>query len=432
MFNIEKTCIDSMKGFEEAFKDRPKLIEMYKKNFCLFFNKYAEMLSDGTMMPWPCGNIPAVWLRDGSQVALHVLPFVNENEELKGAVKAIIARLIKFIIVDPYANAFKKEPNPDTGWKDVYPSHPLVWERKYCIDDLTFPFWFAYRYYSITKDASVFNDEFRLSLNKALEVFEIEQHHREDSEFRFQRLNCAPEDTLVNEGLGAEIGYTGMVWSGFLPNDAAAKYGYIVASNLFAVLMLEYMHEICNGIWNDSALAERVLKLKTEIYDGVMKYGVVEHPKYGRILAYDTDGLGNHQLLDDALTPNLISLPYYKAIGYDDELYQNTRRFLLSKDNPNYLVGKAASGMASVHIPGDFIWPLAMVMQAMTSCDIDEVDSILRMLEITDNGTYLMHETINIDDPSIYSWDEFCMPSAMFCELIYRYANGILPSSKNK
>ena len=308
----------------------------------------------------------------------------------------------------------------------------IVYENRngisYPIDDLTLPLWMAYNYYKLTDDASVFDENFRLSLVKTIELFEIEQHHRERSEFRFVRLNCEPEDTLINNGIGAEIGYTGMVWSAFLPSDAAAKYGYLIASNLLATVVLGFMYEICNEFWKDSVLAQRIITLKTQIYNGVMKYGVVEHPEYGKIFAYDTDGFGNYQLLDDALIPNLVSLPYFKAVDYDDEIYCNTRRFVLSKSNPNYLVGKAARGMASVHIPGNFIWPLAMVMQAMTSCDINEVDDILHMLETTDNGTYMMHETINTDDPSVYSWDEFCMPSALFCELLYKYANKKLPA----
>ncbi len=423
--DIQKILSFDIAKIERTFSDRPKLIEMFRKNFTLFFDKYASYLPDGSFFALPCGNIPATWLRDSSLLMEHLLPYAAKDEKLAAAMRALIAANAKYICIDPYANSFKPEPNESAGWHDVFPASPWVWERKYELDSLTFPFRFAYKYYCNTGDDSVFDSQFKQSLVNTVELFEIEQHHTKMSQYRFQRENCPPEDTLIRDGRGAEVGETGMIWTAFNAGDAASKYGYLIPSNLLAAVVLGYMCEISEKIWKDTALEQRMQKMKSEIESGIMKFGIVEHPKYGKIFAYDTDGLNHYQLLDDALLPNLISLPYFECVDIEDEIYKNTRNFVLSVDNPNYYVGKAAKGLASVHIPGENIWPLSLAMQGLTATDMDEVGKIIDMLASTDNGTGMMHETFNVNDPSVYTWDEFCLPSSIFCVLLLRYANKI-------
>ena len=41
--------------------------------------------------------------------------------------------------------------------------------------------------------------------------------------------------------------------------------------------------------------------------------------------AYETDGFGNYNLMDDANSPSLLAMPYLDFCKKDDEIYQNTR-----------------------------------------------------------------------------------------------------------
>src|SRR5699024_7879604 len=138
----------------------------------------------------------------------------------------------------------------------------------------------------------------------------IEKNLEPESKYTIVRDDCRPQDTLSHEGKGAPVGYTGMTWSGFRPSDDACVYGYLVPANMFAVVVLNQLAEIAKDALDDEALAKTATDLAAEIDQGIQKYGKVEHPEFGTIYAYETDGLGNHNLMDDANVPSRPAPPY--------------------------------------------------------------------------------------------------------------------------
>ena len=52
-------------------------------------------------------------------------------------------------------------------------------------------------------------------------------------------------------------GLHGMTWSGFRPSDDACAYGYLIPSNMFAVVVLGYLAEICRDVLRDSEWKRR-------------------------------------------------------------------------------------------------------------------------------------------------------------------------------
>ena len=93
------------------------------------------------------------------------------------------------------------------------------------------------------------------------------------------------------------------------------------------------------------------------------------HPVHGEVWAYEVDGFGNRHHMDDANVPSLLSLPYLGACAPDDPLYQRTRAFVLSRDNPYYFQGEAGEGVGGPHVGLEMIWPLGITMRALTSTD---------------------------------------------------------------
>ena len=100
------------------------------------------------------GDIPAMWLRDSTSQVEHYIPFIKQYPELKDMFIGLINRQVKCILIDPYANAFNKEPNGNKWDNDITEDNPWVWERKYEIDSLCFPIRLIYKYWKESSDSS--------------------------------------------------------------------------------------------------------------------------------------------------------------------------------------------------------------------------------------------------------------------------------------
>lgn len=359
------------------------------------------------------GDIAAMWLRDSSAQVVHYLPFLKEYPILKDMVKGLIARQAKYIHIDPYANAFNEEENGNCWEKDITEYNPWNWERKYEIDSLCYPVWLMEQYVKNTGEADIFTPEVKTAFRDILDVWKREQHH-EESAYSFIRVNCPPSDTLSCEGKGEPVGYTGMTWSGFRPSDDACKYGYLIPSNMFASVVLGYMEKFLREQYQDEAMAEEAAALKAQIEEGIQKYGVVEDEVYGKMYAYETDGLGNYNLMDDANVPSLLSLPWLAYCDKDDPIYKNTRDFVLSKKNPYYYEGSCAKGIGSPHTPDQYIWHIALTMQGLTSDDSQEREELLKTLLATDAGCEVMHEGFHCEKPEAFTREWFAWANSLF------------------
>lgn len=396
---------------------QPKLVEMFERCIKNTLHTTIHHWEDGTTYVIT-GDIPAMWLRDS---AAQIRPYVilaGQDSAMADMVQGLVERQLQFILIDPYANAFNEAPNGHGHQEDKTEMSPWIWERKYEIDSLCYPIQLAYLLWKNTGRTEQFNSTFQEAARTILTLWKREQRHEEASSYRFERTDCPPSDTLVREGKGSETGYTGMTWSGFRPSDDACRYGYLVPANMFAVVALRYIEEIAIDVLNDSALVRDAAELRKQIDEGIQRYGVVEHAEYGSMYAYETDGLGQHHLMDDANVPSLLSIPYLGYTHADDPLYQNTRRFILSTENPYYYVGQAAKGIGSPHTPDRYIWHIALAMQGLTAGDEAEKLQLLKLMAATDAGKGMMHEGFDADDPARYTREWFSWANMMFCELV--------------
>lgn len=362
------------------------------------------------------GDIPAMWLRDSSAQVRPYIKFAKEDPQLQSILEGVIAKQAEFVCMDPYANAFNATSS-GAGHKDDTQLNDHVWERKYEVDSLCAPLYLAYEYWKTTGIDQIFTEPFREMIDCILKVFRTEQDHTK-SEYYFRRYNCPVTDTLPCEGKGNPVKVTGMTWSGFRPSDDCCTYGYLIPANMMAVKALEYAAEMCREAYNDAQTANDCAALAEEINNGIKRYGMVEHPKYGKIYAFETDGLGNYNLMDDANSPGLLAMPYLKYCDKEDVYYRNTRRFVLSTDNPYYKIGTVARGVGSPHTPEGYIWHIGIVMQALTSTDRGEIMNCLQMLSQTHAGTYYMHESFDPNNPDEFTRPWFAWANTLFAELL--------------
>ena len=399
-------------AFADTLKDE-KLRTMFLNCFYSSLDTAAVRLEDGTTFMLT-GDIPAMWLRDSSVQVTGYLPFASEDEDVRQLIRGLLKRQFFYITIDPYANAFNREPD-NRGHKDDVTDFdsPWIWERKFEIDSLCYPLWLAQKYAQTTGDYSVYDDEFRRALGCILDTFETEQYHGEKSAYFHSRPLYPQFPTLPNGGKGTPVGYTGLVWNGYRPSDDVCDYGYLIPSNMFAVVVLRWLaaHAAQTGTVSQKA---RIEQLCLQIEKGLDAFAVVQHPEFGPVYAYETDGLGHYNLMDDANVPSLLSLPYLGFCAKDDPVYLNTRRFILSKENPYYYSGSAACGVGSPHTPDRYIWHIGIIMQLLTSTDAAERKKCFSMLLETDAGCNVMHEGFHCDDPAQFTRPWFCWANTLF------------------
>lgn len=408
------------KRMSERPGSEPHLLSIFKNAIRNTWGTTLKRMEDGTTFVIT-GDIPAMWLRDSTAQVRPFLVLAAGDEQTADLIEGLVIRQLRSILLDPYANAFNQGPNGLGHQTDETEMSPWIWERKYEIDSLCYPLQLSYLLWRNTGRTSHLGDLFREAANAILELWTREQNHETASAYRFQRRDCAATDTLIRDGKGAETAYTGMTWSGFRPSDDACTYGYLIPSNMFAVVVLGYLQEIAREVLKDEALYDRAGKLAGEIERGIQEHGIVRHPEYGLIYAYETDGLGNYNLMDDANVPSLLSIPYLGYRGANDEIYENTRRFILSDHNPYFYRGSAAEGIGSPHTEEGYVWPIALAVQGLTDRNPAEKKRLLQMMSETDAGTGLMHESFDPNDPSKFSRPWFSWANMMFCELLMDY-----------
>ncbi|MYL45255.1 metal-independent alpha-mannosidase [Virgibacillus halodenitrificans] len=418
---------DSMKHLinevSSFYEEDTKIQSLFKNCFSNTYLTTLKPQKNGTTFVIT-GDIPAMWLRDSAAQVRPYLVLAEKDMHIADMIEGVINKQMFYITHDPYANAFNETANGERYSEDKTEMSPLIWERKYEVDSLCYPLHLSYLFWKSTGRTSHFNKTFLEGVQKILDVWEIEQNHEQNSNYRFEREDCRPQDTLTHDGKGSPVGYTGMTWSGFRPSDDACEYGYLIPSNMFAVVVLKQLIEINEEILHDKHIADRSRRLAEKIEHGIKEFGIVEHPKYGRIFAYETDGLGNYNLMDDANVPSLLSIPYLGYCTSDDPVYQNTRRFILSSSNPYFYKGKVAEGIGSPHTPEEYIWHISLAIQGITASTEEEKQAILSIFKQTDGNTNFMHEGFHVDDPEQFTREWFSWANAMFSEFIL-HLNGI-------
>jgi meiotically up-regulated gene 157 (Mug157) protein len=287
-----------------------------------------------------------------------------------------------------------------------------------------------YFYWKTSLDDSVLRlQQVHDAVTIMVDLWIAEQRHEEDvfptgplfdcvncnKPYRYLGLARNGKGTLTNSSAG-------LSWTGFRPSDDESVYGYLVPANMFAIVVLNYVVEMATALWNDKTLATKAYKLATDMERGIQEHAIVKGPDGSTLIyAYEVDGLGNALLMDDANVPSLLSIPYL-GYAYDEEIYANTRAFILSHQNPTFQKGTNAltgdlEGYGSPHMAlriRDNIWPMAMAMQGLVSDDQEEKVRLVEQLVKASAGTKWMHESFSVNNPNVYTRYWFCWADSLF------------------
>lgn len=441
-----------------------KLWDLFVPTYMNTAETTMQIMEDGTTFVLT-GDIEAMWLRDSALQVYHYLPAARGSEAVKLAIRGLLLRQMQYILYDPYANSFNLTENDQHWDEDIPAQKPAVWEQKYEIDSLCYPFFLLDHYVSELGDRTILDEPLvQAAWATVVRLWILEQRHEENSFYYFIRHGVPEQDTLSHEGQGyPHASDVGLTWCGFRPSDDACTYPYLIPANLFAAHVLNKMVDLFDaseevigqvgaaalyaetgadltrgpervegyepeqGGYAAGEFAARVLadepslaklkvqasRLAEEIRAGVEAAGIALHPIYGEIYSYETTGLGEQLLMDDANIPSLLALPYLDILAKNDIRYRRTRKFILSLENPYYFEGSVARGIGSPHTPEDYIWHIALNVQALTSTDPEEIQGVLEMLANSDADTGWMHEGFHKDDPTQFTRPWFAWSNSM-------------------
>ncbi len=375
------------------------------------------------------GDINAMWLRDSSAQVWPYLPLCKQDADLQQLIKGVINRQVKCILKDPYANAFYKDEHKISEWKktDITDMKPGIHERKWEIDSLCYPIRLSYGYWQATGDATAFDEQWVAAMKLVVKTFKEQQRLDGQGPYTFQRETSWATDGVPLSGYGYPVKPNGLICSMFRPSDDATIFPYLIPSNWFAAVSMQKLAKI-SYFKHDLNIIKDMAEL-SRLFNSLMSEGVIENRNYGKMFAYEINGYGSYNLMDDANVPSLLSLPYLVDIGLDadgfdkkllDQLFLNTRKYVLSENNPFFFKGKAAEGIGGPHAGADMIWPLSIIMRGLTSTDDIEIKHCIDMLQHTHAGTGFMHESFHKDDPTKFTRKWFAWANTIFGEFIWK------------
>ncbi|KIV82252.1 hypothetical protein PV11_04375 [Exophiala sideris] len=390
------------------------------------------------------GDMDAAWTRDNLWQIQPYASLLRVDSAIKKLWLGVINLHATFISQSPYANSF--QPPKDSGISPVAdhvvdmgqdivrpPVDPgVAFEGKYALDSLAAFLRTSTTYVQQTNDKSVINRQWLTALTAILTILHEQSQSTFDERgnlrepvYSFQRPSTVSmgsvyngPDQPPNAGTGNPVkGGTGLIKSAFRASDDATIFPFHIPSNAFVAVELARTAEIIEAI--DPELAVECSSLSRTITDGIYTYGVVNHPIYGKVFAYEVDGYGSQLIMDDASPPSLLSLPYLGFIDASHDLYQSTRRVILSREgNPYYVVGSELEGQGSPHIDLKTMWPIGTIMQILTSNDDEEIRCCLDILKKSSGGLGLVHEGVDVNDCTKFLRTWYAWGNSAFGEAI--------------
>jgi hypothetical protein len=372
------------------------------------------------------GDIPCLWLRDSSAQLRPYVHLVRRDAKLRELFRGLIARQARSILIDPYANAFMEDPNARTnlGWAvhDDTEMKPGVAERKWEVDSLCYPIRLAYAYWRASGDTAPFDATWNEAARAIVRTFREQQRKDGPGPYRFQRSANQPTETLLG-GYGAPTRKVGLIHSGFRPSDDACLYPFLIPSNLFAVTALRELAQLAQQVRGDSALAADASALADEVEKALALHGTMRLREGREVWAYEVDGFGNAIFMDDANVPSLSGLAYLGCVAADDARWRRTADAAWSEANPWFFRGRAGEGIGGPHVGEGQIWPMSLIIRALSAQDDITIRRCLHILKTTHAGTGFMHETFDKDDPAKFTRSWFAWANGLFGELIIHLAN---------
>ncbi|KAI1344463.1 glycoside hydrolase family 125 protein [Xylariaceae sp. FL0016] len=386
------------------------------------------------------GDIDAMWIRDSAnQIAPYRSILKSKDDDIASIFRGALNLQARYLTISPYCNAFLPppesgmNPGPNGAMYSVTPPYDrnIVFTCNFELDDFGAYLQLSHDYYTSTGDVEFFGKfQWINAVQSILQASDDMRKSTYDEEgkwvppaYTFNSQTMTSMGTLGNNGMNYPINYTGMVRAPFRPSDDSAIYDFGIAANMMLARYLDSTSLIMEQLANaPQGLANSMRGTAEQIRDGINTFGIVTAPNGKRIYAYEVDGYGGQNLMDDANIPSLLSAPSLGYLDIYDGVYQNTREFILSRRNPWFCQGPVINAVGSPHIKPGAAWPMAAIMQAMTSENDDEILGAVREVLTSTDRYGLIHESVDSYDASRWTRSWFGWGNAVFGQMMMELA----------
>lgn len=353
-------------------------------------------------------NSNAMWLRDSANQMQSYLPLLKASsakDSIASLYRGVINLQSRYLLRSPYCNSFQPPlesgiaPANNTSARDdkVVPpySDQYVFECKYELDSLAAFLEVSTNYYTGTQDVDFFR-RYRW-IDAVKNVIDVAQAMMTStyasngsvniSPYTFTRTTNRASETLENNGIGNPVQRnTGLIRSAFRPSDDATIYQFLIPANMMFSRYLNSTAEIVRSMGGQNDLANQMSSLGSDLKRSIDQLGIVDDPTHGNIYAYEVDGYGSRNIMDDANIPSLLSAPFFGYLDQNDGVYQATRQVLLSADNPYHMRGPVINAIGGAHDGPGYGWPMASIIRILTSDDDNEIKAALKEIVSSTDG----------------------------------------------
>jgi len=349
-----------------------------------------------------------MWLRDSANQMQSYFPLLREStstDSIASLYRGVINLQSRYLLTSPYCNSFQPPvesgiapaENSAASNDKVVPAcnNKFVFECKYELDSLAAFLEVSTNYYTGTRDVAFFGkyqwiDAIKAVMNVAEAMMTptyAPNGSVNTSPYTFTRLTTRASETLENNGLGNPVqANTGLIRSAFRPSDDATIFQLFVPANMMFAHYLNTTAQIVSSLGTQPALAQDMSRLSAQLRDAIATHGIVNDPVHGTLYAYEVDGYGSRNLMDDANIPSLLAAPFFAYLDAHDPVYQSTRTFVLSADNLYFMRGPVINAVGGPHNGPGYAWPMASIVRILTSDDDAEITSTLRELVSSTDG----------------------------------------------
>lgn len=356
---------DTITGMQSVIRD-PDLYRLFQNSYpnsldtAVKWKGFAANNSEEELTFLITGDINAMWLRDSANQMQSYLSLLTPNsstDTIASLYRGVINLQSRYVLQAPHCNSF--QPPAESGLPaeqnqaipdDFTPpiSNLTVFECKYELDSLAAFLEISTNYYEATGDIEFFRKfQWVDAINMVLDTTQallIGTYASNGSvnvvPYTWERTTQIGTETLDNSGRGNPVrDGTGLVRSAFRPSDDATIYQLFIPANMMFSRYLDSASTIMAAIGGQRNLANHMSNFAASIRSSITGHGIINNPTYGQMYAYEVDGFGSANLMDDANIPSLLSAPFFGYLNVSDPVYQNTRKFILSDDNPYFMRG---------------------------------------------------------------------------------------------